>query len=83
MFFVFIYLQSYIASLAETFVGEIAPTDEALVKLQQCCERWMQAADIVHSNELKHNLLITIKNAIIYQMQTPSRKKRDVGLCLS
>ena len=76
------FLQSYVAELAETFVSEISPTDEVLVKLQQCCERWLQADDITHYNELKQNLLIAVKDAIIDKMQNPSaRKKRQVGMC--
>ena len=76
----FLPFQSFVAELAETFVSEIAPTDEVLVKLQQCCHRWLQTDDIVHYNELKHNLLIAVKDAIIYKMQNPSRKKRNVGM---
>ena len=66
-------------SLAETFVGELSPTDESLQKLQQCCERWLTRTDIEHREQLKRNLMLTIKDDIVFEMQNPARRKRDVG----
>ena len=76
-------LQTYILELTEDYQLDFEPYDEVLIRRQKCCEFWLEPWDMEHYQAMKHNLLIKIRDAVIWKMYGGSpRVKREAGMCM-
>lgn len=69
-----------IAEMQTTLIDELAPTSEESIKLKECCEKWLNETDLAHLKEQNFNLILTVKEAVVFEAKSAgTRRRRRAG----